>query len=346
MHAQCLRNMRTLKANTASLLLKICLIINFIKRIYAVPPEYCLQNLNRSNCNLMPLKVFTYYKPGSRCELEEWRGCPTYNRFDTEENCINICINYDYTTSKTGFHSGGVKRHCVKPLNIYKCNKKATKAFVYNKAKNDCEEIIWTGCPQIGNVFEEKLDCLQTCYKGDLNWYKSIKMLSNKIADQLSKMLNSLLITDSDATTNHIKTNQVTENEKKVNKKQSEKTLKIKSTNTPVTKINEIKSKISSIDMNTEITNYISTTDYVKTNNVNEEGDITTTDVTKFESSTVEIPTTAKVEPTSDMTTEVKLTTANVTSTTQEITKSPRRKRTKAWSVGTAKAVVLIQDLE
>ena len=39
--------------------------------------------------------MFSYYKPGSRCEIETWRGCPTLNKFETEEECTNICIFID-----------------------------------------------------------------------------------------------------------------------------------------------------------------------------------------------------------------------------------------------------------
>lgn len=57
-----------------------------------VPIDYCLQPLDQSDCGLKPTPVFSYYKPGSRCEIEFWRGCPTLNKFDNEFICSHHCI--------------------------------------------------------------------------------------------------------------------------------------------------------------------------------------------------------------------------------------------------------------
>lgn len=54
--------------------------------------DLCFYKLNTSDCELPPTPVFTYYKPGSRCEIELWRGCPTYNKFDNEFECSHACI--------------------------------------------------------------------------------------------------------------------------------------------------------------------------------------------------------------------------------------------------------------
>ncbi|XP_050345124.1 uncharacterized protein LOC126770033 [Nymphalis io] len=407
MHAQCLRNKRTLKTNTTRLLLEIFVAFNFIKNIYTAPPDYCLQSLNTSECNFIPIKVFSYYKPGSRCELEEWRGCPSDNKFDTEEECKNVCIksySFGYEKSKKVFYNGGKKAKCVTPLNIYNCNNNATKAFVYNKAINNCDEIIWTGCPHMGNVFEEKLDCLQTCYRGDLNWHEKLSIMSNKQADQLETILNNISIEDSDATANHTKPNHVTGNnqlllktETQANKQQSaytEKVIKYQNinnltdnqyfddikilndkfngttitTNTVINdkddkelpfsaskKINDINTSESPVDRLIDITNYLSTTEYLKTtntkfkpNDVHKEVNVTNTDYTNFESPTIEISTTNEVQSTVDVTesTKVDITKAEEikTSITKEITQTTRI-RTTPIKVGTAKAVVLPQDL-
>lgn len=54
--------------------------------------EFCFGKLNKADCELPPTPVFTYYKPGSRCEIELWRGCPTYNMFANEFECSHACI--------------------------------------------------------------------------------------------------------------------------------------------------------------------------------------------------------------------------------------------------------------
>lgn len=41
---------------------------------------------------MRPIPVFTYYKPGSRCEIELWRGCETVNKFESEYECSHFCI--------------------------------------------------------------------------------------------------------------------------------------------------------------------------------------------------------------------------------------------------------------
>lgn len=57
-----------------------------------VVPEYCLQPLNSDDCGAKPTAVMTYWKPGSRCEIDIWRGCPTANKFEDEYNCSSTCI--------------------------------------------------------------------------------------------------------------------------------------------------------------------------------------------------------------------------------------------------------------
>lgn len=48
--------------------------------------------MNTSDCAMPPVPVFTYYKPGSRCEIELWRGCTTLNKFDSVYECSHFCI--------------------------------------------------------------------------------------------------------------------------------------------------------------------------------------------------------------------------------------------------------------
>ncbi|XP_063359884.1 uncharacterized protein LOC134649098 [Cydia amplana] len=70
-------------------LLLIILYLNYVK---LVPDEYCLSPLNRSDCGTPPTPVFSYFKYGSRCEIETWRGCPTDNMFENEYHCSQYCI--------------------------------------------------------------------------------------------------------------------------------------------------------------------------------------------------------------------------------------------------------------
>lgn len=67
--------------------------LNFTNlKIFLAPNNYCYSELNKSDCAMPPTPVFTYYKPGSRCEIEIWRGCSTLNKFDNEYECSHYCI--------------------------------------------------------------------------------------------------------------------------------------------------------------------------------------------------------------------------------------------------------------
>ncbi|XP_063531425.1 uncharacterized protein LOC134742305 [Cydia strobilella] len=71
---------------------QLLLIIVYLKYVELVPDEYCLSPLNRSDCGTPPTPVFSYFKYGSRCEIEMWRGCPTDNMFENEYHCSQYCI--------------------------------------------------------------------------------------------------------------------------------------------------------------------------------------------------------------------------------------------------------------
>lgn len=60
--------------------------------VFLAPSDYCNAQLNTSDCAMRPIPVFTYYKPGSRCEIELWRGCTTLNKFEDEYECAHFCI--------------------------------------------------------------------------------------------------------------------------------------------------------------------------------------------------------------------------------------------------------------
>ncbi|PZC81562.1 hypothetical protein B5X24_HaOG212486 [Helicoverpa armigera] len=62
------------------------------KIVWTVPPDYCFASFNASDCHLPPKPVFYYYKPGSRCAIQMWRGCPNLNMFESEYLCSLSCI--------------------------------------------------------------------------------------------------------------------------------------------------------------------------------------------------------------------------------------------------------------
>ncbi|XP_059061768.1 uncharacterized protein LOC131854653 [Achroia grisella] len=74
------------------LMIILNILVLFFVNIDSVPPDYCLQPINLSDCGVPPKPVYYYYKPGSRCEIAFWRGCSSYNKFDTEYNCSDTCI--------------------------------------------------------------------------------------------------------------------------------------------------------------------------------------------------------------------------------------------------------------
>ncbi|XP_053625731.1 uncharacterized protein LOC128683798 [Plodia interpunctella] len=70
----------------------LVIFIVYFVNVKSVPPRYCLHALNKSDCNMKPTPVFSYYKSGSRCEIEYWRGCPTFNKFANQYDCVDTCI--------------------------------------------------------------------------------------------------------------------------------------------------------------------------------------------------------------------------------------------------------------
>ncbi|XP_063620087.1 uncharacterized protein LOC134792718 [Cydia splendana] len=71
---------------------QLLLLIVYFNYVKLVPDEYCIPPLNTSDCGIPPTPVFSYFKFGSRCEIEYWRGCPTANKFENEYHCSHYCI--------------------------------------------------------------------------------------------------------------------------------------------------------------------------------------------------------------------------------------------------------------
>ncbi|CAH2086828.1 unnamed protein product [Euphydryas editha] len=348
----------------------------------SLPPDYCLQSLNKSNCNVSPIRVFSYYKPGSRCELEVWRGCPTDNIFRTERACINMCIRrirLNYEEGVTKFVSEKkLNEKCHAPVKINKCNSNATRAFVYNKATNECDEIIWTGCPHKGNVFEEQLDCLQTCYQGELDWNDKINVIPDSLVNEIDTILDNITLDDADAKKKKLLHKIVTKKDKNEEKYSQIKNITKSEYNftkepvtdifvetTPTTTIHheddsystvnssekvEDKTTTKAVDKTIESSNYSSTTKDFSTTNKSEVSKITTIEYTTPEttqttestsvSTTTEV-TTTKTESTFPDTTKTTESTTITTTVEEETTI-----KTTTVNIGTAKEVVLPQDFD
>ncbi|CAG9585781.1 unnamed protein product [Danaus chrysippus] len=150
-------------------------------------PLYCMEKLNTSDCKQTPKNVFSYYKPGSRCEIEVWRGCPSSNKFDTEEECSETCIyrNVDLEI-KT---KDKLNDKCLSTPELTDCDEKMHNVFKYDSLLRDCVEIS-TSCKS-PNVFEEKLDCIEKCVR-ELSWEEKLKLTSERQIKELDSILENL----------------------------------------------------------------------------------------------------------------------------------------------------------
>ncbi|XP_032513765.2 uncharacterized protein LOC116767523 [Danaus plexippus] len=162
--------------------------LNIIKRGQTKMPVYCMESLNTSDCKQTPKNVFSYYKLGSRCELEVWRGCPSSNKFDTEEECSDTCIfrNIEVEIKETK-HKENDK--CLYTEELTECDEKLHHVFKYSPVLKDCVEVE-TSCVS-PNVFEEKLDCIETCVR-ELSWEEKLKLTSDRQIKELDSILENL----------------------------------------------------------------------------------------------------------------------------------------------------------
>ncbi|XP_022819405.1 uncharacterized protein LOC111351617 [Spodoptera litura] len=131
----------------------LAVIFNVLHIAWTAPPEYCLAPFNHSDCNLPPQHVFAYYKPGSRCELEVWRGCPTLNKFENEYLCSMNCI---FRSRKAILDFD----ECASALDTNKCTNKTQT--VYTHVDGHCIKAEWRGC-QTFNKFDSKAECDEKC---------------------------------------------------------------------------------------------------------------------------------------------------------------------------------------
>ncbi|KAJ8725418.1 hypothetical protein PYW08_003601 [Mythimna loreyi] len=159
----------------------IFLLLNLFSVVRTVPPEYCLFPLNHSDCNAPPQTVFTYYKPGSRCEIETWRGCPSLNKFPNEYLCSLHCI------FRMQIRVGPETNPCDIPLNQEKCEDTIT--LVYTHKAGSCVEVEWSGCPS-PNMFRTKAKCETAC---QVTFEKRLLNVDKKVLDVINKELDKII---------------------------------------------------------------------------------------------------------------------------------------------------------
>ncbi|CAG4907509.1 unnamed protein product [Colias eurytheme] len=150
-----------------------------------LPPDYCLHNLNTSDCKGTPTPVFYYYKPGSRCELGIWRGCPTYNKFDDEYLCSHNCV-FKFIQATTEDNLIDTTDQCSKTITENKCkDNKQNIAYTYKNEDQDCTPIVWGDC-KYPNIFKEKQACIDACVT---NWQDDMNKLDEAEVKEIDKLL-------------------------------------------------------------------------------------------------------------------------------------------------------------
>ncbi|KAJ2939395.1 hypothetical protein O0L34_g10826 [Tuta absoluta] len=129
--------------------------------VHSVPAPYCLYPFNGSDCGGAPTPVFHYWKPGSRCEVRYWRGCPTYNRFESETTCSHFCIGR--LRSNYGENEPSKNQEpCEGELNTSDCGAQPTTVYTFKKSLKTCLKSQWKGCTT-SNKFSDEIQCLESC---------------------------------------------------------------------------------------------------------------------------------------------------------------------------------------
>ncbi|XP_035436538.2 uncharacterized protein LOC118266968 isoform X3 [Spodoptera frugiperda] len=167
----------------------LVVIFHVLHTVWTVPPHHCLAKFNHSDCHLPPRPVFSYYKPGSRCEIEIWRGCPTLNKFENEYACAQNCI----------FRNSSVPieeiDECSLKLNTEMCDNETHT--VYTNVDGQCIEAEWGGC-ETHNKFDSEEECLETCHI-EIKEPSSGNSQENEILQDINDLLKYLI---SEATEN------------------------------------------------------------------------------------------------------------------------------------------------
>ncbi|XP_063531424.1 uncharacterized protein LOC134742304 [Cydia strobilella] len=193
----------------AKVLLKLILSVLYVSIVDSVSSN-CQTPFNSSDCGLPSTVVYTYYSPSSICYPDLWRGCPTYNKFENEDECLKSCVMYFGVTEpmpkkmdaiaskvqvKTNTKSQSVKiNRCDVPLNTSRCSKHMKLVYTYSDEIKSCVIALWSGCPT-ENMFPDITSCQDNCQEKKDNKLKS-KDKSN--VQQASNVLE-LVIKESNA---------------------------------------------------------------------------------------------------------------------------------------------------
>ncbi|XP_037295612.1 uncharacterized protein LOC119189584 [Manduca sexta] len=191
------------------------------RKIHSVPIDYCLQPLNKSNCNMTPTPVFSYYKPGSRCEIEFWRGCPTLNKFPDEALCSHYCIGklFRYHEEENTIIPDKIRNYtyhipkdpCEGELNTTHCSEQSTTVYTFHD--DYCEEATWWGC-ETENKFDDDKTCEETCFKETSlnknvqNWKQQLHLFHPEEVKEIDQIIDNVI--ESDVTTDITSTQEVT----------------------------------------------------------------------------------------------------------------------------------------
>ncbi|XP_013181966.1 PREDICTED: transcription initiation factor TFIID subunit 12-like [Papilio xuthus] len=171
-------------------------IFYFINITTSLPPLYCQQQINTSDCGGAPTPVFSYYKPGSRCEIEIWRGCATLNKFDDEYQCVHTCMfsflkSSEETSVELLMHN---ESNCDKKLNTTKCTDEIIPVYTYKRKKKKCVQANWKGC-STNNKFPDKKSCIAQCIPNvnKTSFIEQLSHLVSKDADNVNSVLNKII---------------------------------------------------------------------------------------------------------------------------------------------------------
>ncbi|KAI5639050.1 hypothetical protein NE865_08392 [Phthorimaea operculella] len=164
----------------------LVLLINLIRLGHSLPAPYCLYAFNGTDCGAPPTPIFTYWKPGSRCEISYWRGCPTYNRFESKTSCSHFCISR-LRSGDGPEPSPNEKGPCEGEINTNDCGVEPSIVYTYKKSLKTCLKAHWKGCTT-SNKFADEIQCLASC------------TLSENDIDNIDNIIESFNVTSTPST--------------------------------------------------------------------------------------------------------------------------------------------------
>ncbi|XP_063620854.1 uncharacterized protein LOC134793205 [Cydia splendana] len=172
----------------AKLLLKLIISVLYVSVVDSVSSK-CETPLNSSDCGLPSTVVYTYHSPSYFCYPAIWRGCPTNNKFDNEDECWKSCVmHFEVTepmpkeidaTANSKVQENNTKSQSVKiercdvPLNTSRCTKKIKLVYTFSDVIKSCVMALWAGCPT-ENMFPDFTSCQYNCQEKKDNKLKQI----------------------------------------------------------------------------------------------------------------------------------------------------------------------------